>query len=124
MSRSQTAPQRSRAAGKEAFRGDGGKMLVSRKCGAIKGVARRLSVVLRKGPLMSPSIKGMIAAEAINDVKRKSALRKIFRTAESPAIKAEQINAAAREIRMAGKDSVKPAVPSFGRMMALTKPPR
>ena len=89
MSKNQAPAQRARAAINEVFKGDGGKMPVSRTESAMNGVASRLSVVLLKGPLINPSIKGIIAAEAINEVKRKSAFLKILKTAESPAMRAE-----------------------------------
>ena len=131
MSKNQAPAQRARAAINEVFKGDGGKMPVSRTESAMNGVASRLSVVLLKGPLINPSIKGIIAAEAINEVKRKSAFLKILKTAESPAMRAEQAKAASRAQAMAMQapngfpdTSQAPFALIFASKTALTKPPR
>ena len=52
----------------EAFKGDGGKMLVRRSCSGINGVAKRLSVRLLNGPLINPSIKDIIPLVNVGDV--------------------------------------------------------
>ena len=120
LSRNHAATHKASAARNEAFNGDGGKIEGKRTCSAINGVASRLSVVLRKGPLTRPSINGIIAAEAINEVNRKSAFRKILKTAERAAIKAEQAKAASRAMVTA---SAAPKF-NFASSTALTKPPR
>ena len=118
--RNQSPAQRARAIINEAFKGDGSSIEGRRTASGIKGVARRLSVLLLAGPLIKPSKKGMIAAEAINDVNKKSALRKILNTAERPANIAEQMKAAAT-----AKSTAKNAGRlQFARIIALIKPPR
>ena len=124
LSKSQTAAQRTSAIIKEALRGEGGKSPGSLSLGEIKGVARRLSVLLRAGPLIRPSINGIRAAEAINEVKRKSALRKILSRAERPAMRAEEIKAAASAIKRRRGGKAKPAFSRPASNIALTKPPR
>ena len=95
--------QRITATINEAFNGEGSIIEGRRTDSGMKGVARRLSVLLLAGPLIKPSKNGMIAAEAINDVNKKSALRRILKTAESAARIAEQIKAAATARRTAKK---------------------
>ena len=64
-SKSQAAAQSARAKISDAFKGDGSKIEGSLAASGMKAVARRLSVLLLAGPLIKPSIKGMIAAETI-----------------------------------------------------------
>ena len=107
---------------KVTFKGDGSNIEGSLTASGIKGVARRLSVLLLAGPLIKPSINGIIALEAIKEVKRKSAFLSILKTAERAASRAEQAAAAvsaSKKAKGAGLTS-----PSFASRMALTKPPR
>ena len=104
----------------EALRGDGSKIEGRRTASGINAVASRLSVLLLAGPLIKPSIKGMIAADAINEVKRKSAFRSILKTAERAASRAEQAIPAASARRTAAKGGRF----VFASITALTKPPR
>ena len=68
LSKNHAAAQNASARMNEALSGDGGRIEGRRTCSGIKGVASRLSVVLLKGPLTRPSINGIMAAEAINEV--------------------------------------------------------
>ena len=81
----------------EILKTEGFRRTGSRNFGEIKLVESRFSVLLRNGPEINPSIKGMTAADAIYVVKRKSALRKRFNMAESsvskPEITKEEIKA-------------------------------
>ena len=121
--KSQAAAQSASAKIKDALRGEGSKIEGSLAASGMKGVARRLSLLLLAGPLIKPSIKGMIAAEAIKEVKRKSALRKIFNTAERAARRPEEIRAALTA-RKRARGSGRPASASPASITALTKPPR
>ena len=118
--RNQAAAQSAIAKMNEALRGDGSKIEGRRTASGINAVASRLSVLLLAGPLIKPSIKGMIAAEAINEVKRKSAFRSILKTAERAASKAEQAIPAVSARRTAAKGGRF----VFASITALTKPPR
>lgn len=118
--RNQSPIQNIRAIIKEAFNGDGSNIELRRTASGMKGVARRLSVLLLAGPLIKPSKKGIIAAETINDVNKKSALRKILNTAEKAANTAEQIKDAATAKSIAKKTGSL----QFARIIALIKPPR
>ena len=128
-SRNQAATQSASANIKEALSGEGSKIEGSLAASGIKGVARRLSVLLLAGPLINPSINGMIAADAINDVKRKSAFLRIFNNAERAASRAEEtaaaVNASSRA-RTAGTPGFAKLAPlaSATSITALTKPPR
>ena len=122
-SRKKAATQSKRAKIKETFRGEGSKIEGSLVASGIKAVARRVSLLLLAGPLIKPSIKGMIAEDAIKEVKRKSALRRILNTAERPASRAEEAAAAASASKTA-KAGGSPLFPKAASITALTKPPR
>ena len=98
-------PAHKRAAEKkDIFIGEGLRIEGKRTSAGMYGVASRFAVFPLVGPLIRPSIKGMMAAEAIKDVKRKSAFRRIFRTADTSAIspeKAKAIPVAASMLRQA-----------------------
>ena len=64
-SRNQAAAASASAKINEAFKGDGSKIEGSLAASGTKAVAKRLSVLLLAGPLIKPSINGMIAAEII-----------------------------------------------------------
>ena len=120
--RCQRPAQRIRASIKDMFKGDGSNIEEKRTFSGIKGVASRLSVLLLAGPLINPSIKGIIAAEAMKEVKRKSALRNTLSRADKSAVRGEAVKARLRASRIdkgAGKFS-----PKAESSMALMKPPR
>jgi hypothetical protein len=90
----------------------------------MKEVASRLLVCPLAGPLIKPSINGIIAADAINEVNKKSAFLRIFNTAEKSAIR-PGIKKASSKLRQ----SASPAVHQFetvifARKTAVIKPPR
>lgn len=103
-------PQSIIAIKNEILSGDGFIICGSLNEGCIKGVARRFADLFLKGPVIKPSIKGIIAAEIIKDVKRKSALRKRFKNAESkvrlPEIMIASIEANNRAIMGGRKESL------------------
>ena len=116
--------QSAMATRKEAFKGEGFNIEGSRAPRGINGVANRFSVWLLAGPLIKPSINGMIAADAINEVKRKSALRRILSTADKSAIKPDSKNAAQSARNTAGIVAPRDNSPKLASNIALAKPPR
>ena len=124
LSMNQSNMQRAMATRSEAFKGEGFNIEGRRAPRGINGVANRFSVWLLAGPLIKPSINGMIAADAINEVKRKSALRRILSTADKSAIKPDSKNAAQSARNTAGIAAPRDNSPKLASNIALAKPPR
>ena len=72
-----------------AFSGEGGKIDSNLNDSGINAVESKFTDSLRKGPEINPSIRGTIAAEIINEVRRKLALRYFLKSAEIRAIPPE-----------------------------------
>ena len=98
----QSARQSARAIINETLSGDGGSSCASRSWGAMNGVASRFSVLLRAGPAIRPSMNGIMAAEAIKDVNRKSAPRRRLRAADKIVTRAGRAKDSARARRARG----------------------
>ena len=134
LSIKQRAMQITMAVMKEALRGEGLKIEGRRAPLGMKGVANRFSVWLLAGPEIKPSINGIIAADAINEVKRKSALRRIFSRADKSAITPDAAKASTSAINTAitaaCHDKSPPVTlpeknsPDFANNKALVNPPR
>lgn len=92
------------------FRGEGFKMPGNLWDCEIKGVARRFAALFLNLPAMNPSMSGIIAAEIINEVNRKSALRYFLRNAEKivniPDRQNAAANASVRAIQAGREDSL------------------
>ena len=100
---------------------EGGIRLAKRNFCAIKGVARRLSVLLLNGPITSPSIIGIRAEDAKNEVKRKSAFLVCLRRPEIKAIRPE---ARAAAIKARGRARAAGRKFTWARIIAATNPPK
>ena len=110
------------AAKKVKLSGEGGKICENLYFSEINAVARRLSDSLLKGPEINPSIKGIIAAETMYVVKRKSAFLYCFKNAQKSDSKPLTQKAAKTE-KTTAKIVGKFVFPSQFNKIAQKKPP-
>ena len=105
---------------KVTFKDEGFNILVKRKSLFINGVARRFPVFPRKGPAISPLIRGMTAEEIIKLVRRKLAFLYFSSRAENKvkrAVKAAPITIADVTAKKGEKSFI------AARVIAEQKPP-
>ena len=108
------------AAKKEAFSGEGFRIDLNLKFSGMNAVESKFTDSLLNGPEIKPSISGTIAAEIMNDVRRKLALRYFFKRADKRAIPPENA-AEIKKQRVTAKIGLK--FLSEERMIAVKNPP-
>jgi len=100
--------------------GERGTNALNRAESGINGVESKLSERLLKGPAISPSITGIIAADDIKDVNKKSEFRFNLKNAQRHAIAADAIIASKSE---SGRVSATGTDWKVCRTIAQTNPP-